>query len=147
MLSVGKKEWNSPWIKNREYIFGELMRSEDALAITVSQYLSFRYPKAIFHIDTGSGGVWSIGMAVRNKRLNPQNGFPDVLIMEPRRDYHGLCIELKTTNPWLQSGKLRKDKHLVAQSKMLDALMARGYMACFCFGFEQAKLAIDEYFK
>jgi len=129
------------------------MRQEDKIAQQVSDYLKLQYPQVIYHFDTGSGGTKSIGMAVRDKRLNPHRGYPDLFVpvVKPATStytglYHGLYIELKATTPYLKDGiTLKKNKHLEEQNDIINRLKGEGYYACFCTGFEETKAIIDWY--
>lgn len=133
-------------VKNEEY---ELYKK-------VTDYLVAQYPKVIFHFDFGSGVKLPVGLAVKQKRINPECGYPDLFISEIKEyksfdgyDYcHGLFIELKAEgkSPYLKDGKtLRKDEHIENQAKMLEMLEVRGYKAVFATGFDEAKRIIDDY--
>lgn len=132
------------------------MRVEDKLAQEVSDYIAIQYPKVIAHFDTGSGGRTTIGMAMRNKRLNKKNGYPDLFIAERGyiresdgliiSSYMGLFIELKVKSPYLKDGKtLRADNHIHEQAEMLAKLVGKGYKAVFGVGFDHCKEIIDDY--
>ena len=126
------------------------MRQEDALAQQVSDYITMQYPNVIFHFDTGSGGRTSIGMAKRNKKLNPQNGWPDLFIIAPysRLGGKGLFIELKVKSPYKKDGvTLLKDKHIHEQANRLKELHDMAYCAHFGVGFEDCKNIIDRYLR
>jgi hypothetical protein len=124
------------------------MRKEDHLATQISGYLSSQYPTIIYHFDTGSGSTTSIGMAMRNKRLNKWSGYPDLFIAEPRGKYRGLFIELKVESPFKKNGvSLKKNKHVEKQFELLQVLQKRGYFACFGVGFEQCKFIINKYLR
>jgi hypothetical protein len=121
------------------------MRPEDKLAQQVADYLRLQYPNIIPHFDTGSGGTTSIGMALRNKRLNYKRGFPDLFIAEPRGSYFGLFIELKASHIMNKNGTMKKSDHLQEQLIMLNELTKKGYYAMFGVGFDSCKAIIDEY--
>ena len=123
------------------------MRKEDKLATQISDYLSMQYPKIIYHFDLSSGGKMSIGMAVRNKRLNKITSYPDLFIAKPAGQYSGLFIELKAESIFNKNGSIKKSKHLDEQRMMLNRLMNEGYRCVFGCGFEATKNIIDEYFK
>lgn len=123
------------------------MRKEDKLAQQISDYLRMQYPKTIFHFDTGSGGTTSIGMAMRNKRLNKWRGYPDLFICEAKNEYNGLFIELKVETPFKKNGELKANEHTQEQDNFHLQLRNRGYFACFGIGFEDCKFIIDNYLK
>jgi hypothetical protein len=124
------------------------MRPEDRLSMQVSNYLKMQYPNAIFIFDLSSGGVQSIGMAMRNKRLNKWGQMPDLFIAQPNKTYHGLFIELKAKDIYKKDGvTLLKNEHVYLQSQMINELRKRGYSAHFGIGFDNCKRIIDEYLK
>ena len=61
----------------------------------------------------------------------------------------GLFIELKKegTRIFKKDGKLVADEHIREQFDMLHDLRARGYVAEFACGFDEAKKLIDDYMK
>lgn len=135
------------------------MRAEDVLVTQISTYLKMQYPKVLFHFDLSSGGKTSIGMAVRNKSINPHRGYPDLFIAEPKtkvRDndgfpfdddihYCGLYIEIKVESPFKREGGLKAGNHLKEQEQMLHQLQLKGYASGFGVGFEGVKKMIDQY--
>lgn len=132
------------------------MRKEDSLSLQLSRYLQLQYPKVIYHFDLASGGMMSIGMAMRNKRMNPVSGYPDLFIAHPKRNAIGqiiscgLFLELKSENVklFLKDGKtMVSNPHLKEQAEMLNRLSALGYSAFFGIGFSQCQKLIDEYLK
>jgi len=125
------------------------MRKEDTLTIQLSKYLQLQYPDVVFHFDTSTGGTFSIGMAVRNKKINPKKGYPDLFIAQPKNGKAGLFLELKKAGTKLlkKNGELFADEHLHDQQAMLIKLSTVGYVAKFAVGFDEAKYLIDEYLK
>lgn len=112
----------------------------------ICEYLSLQYPDVIFASDL-SGIRLPQGLANKIKSLKCKRGIPDLFIYEPRRGYYGLAIEMKATGVTIykQDGDLRTDQHLQEQEEMLTRLSHKGYLACFCIGYEKAKVIIDEY--
>jgi hypothetical protein len=114
----------------------------------VADYLKMQYPKVVFTSDS-SGIRLSIGNAKKMLALKANYKIPDLLILNPNKDYHGLIIEIKRNSEriYLKNGNLSNDKHLQAQYKTLLMLEKVGYKAVFGVGFDQCKRIIDEYFK
>ena len=108
-------------------------------------YLRATYPEVIF-ISDASGLKLPIGQATRWARLKSHRGVPDLIILEPRRNSHGLCIELKRTGEKImkKDGSL-KTVHLQEQHDLLTTLRKKGYVANFALGFEEAQQMIDTY--
>lgn len=121
------------------------MRPEDHLAQQIASYLNTQYPKIIYHFDTGSGGRTSIGMAMRNKRLNRWRGYPDLFICKSIGLWLGLFIELKTSTPYKKDGQIKTDEHLIEQQTIHTKMKSEGYRAEFGIGFEGCKKIIDDY--
>jgi hypothetical protein len=88
--------------------------------------------------------------ASRNKKIQ-KNGFkcPDILILEPRNNFSGLFIELKLETPFKKDGQIKAsaNDHLKGQLETIEKLNAKGYNACFSWGFDMTKDIIDNYLK
>ena len=124
--------------------------TELELQAQVADYIRLQYPSVIFHSDFGSGIKLTMGQAIKQKRLNGgRRAWPDMLLAEPRGDYHALFIELKREDIRIfkKDGKLVADEHIREQFDMLHDLRARGYAAEFGIGFEGTKKLIDDYMK
>lgn len=63
-------------------------------------------------------------------------GVPDMMFPAARHGYHGLFIELK----------VGKNKPTDNQRQWLADLTEQGYLAEVCYGFEEARALIDDYF-
>jgi hypothetical protein len=111
------------------------MKNEEALIQeAVINYINAQYPRLLYCASAG-GVRTSMKQAVKMKKTGYVKGFPDIFIYEPRKEWHGLAIEMKTA------------KGVVSQSqkewrKNLDQ---RNYMAFVCRSFDEAKIVIDEY--
>jgi hypothetical protein len=121
------------------------MRKEDQLAQQIANYLNTQYPKVIYHFDSGSGARLSIGMAMRNKRLNKWSGYPDLFIAQPMNGYNGLFVELKTKTPFKKDGIIKSDLHLIEQDDFISLLKSKGYWAGFGIGFDETIKLIKWY--
>jgi len=111
----------------------------------IATYLRLQYPKVIFHFDL-AGLNLSRAQAGMMKAIQGGRGWPDLFIAEPRGEYKGLFIEVKT-----EDTKLRKKDmtcatpHIQEQWSCIIDLEQRGYMARFAIGFDEAKTIIVEY--
>lgn len=122
------------------------MRAEDHLQLQVSKYLTTQYPSVIFRFDLSAGAHTSMQMAMRNKRMNPHQGYPDLIILKPKGKYGALFIELKVKSPYKKNGvDLLSNEHFQRQDKMHKKLIESGYYATFGVGFQQVKNIIDNY--
>lgn len=122
---------------------------EFILQKAVCRYLSYQYDVE-YMSDTIANLKLTAQQASRNKAIQ-KNGFkcPDLIILEPRNGYHGLFIELKLETPFKKDGSIKasKDDHLKGQLETIEKLNAKGYLACFSWGFDMTKEIIDNYLK
>jgi len=118
--------------------------SEAHLHSQICQWLRVQHPDIIFTSEA-SGQRLTIGQAKKAKTLRSGNGLPDLIIFEPRGDFHGLLMELKVVSPYRKDGSLKKDDHLKEQDETLTRLTQKGYYSEFATGFEEAKSMIEQY--
>jgi len=126
-------------MKHQEYI----------LQKAVCRFLELQYPNVLFLSDTIGNVKLTEMQASRNKQIQ-KNGFkcPDLIILEPRKGYAGLLIELKKESPFKKDGvTLYKNDHLEAQQKSIDDLISKGYLAFFKWEFDDIKALINWYMK
>ena len=93
--------------------------------------------KNILFFHCPNGGKRSCREAVKFKRMGVMAGIPDFVIPVARKDYHGLYLELKR-----KVGSNTSDN----QKWWINRLNAEGYRAIITFGFDEAVLAIENYF-
>ncbi len=103
--------------------------------MAVVQWLRLQYPKVLFTISPG-GLLTNARTGSKAKKLGYQKGVPDIIIFESRQWFHGLFIEMK-----IEGGKTSPE-----QKEYIAGLIACGYMATVCYGFDEAKKIIDNYF-
>jgi len=123
--------------------------AEKNIYYQLAQYMRYQYPKIIYKFDTGADMRLTIGQAVKQKRLNPTRGFPDLIIFARRGIHSGLFIEIKKEgkSPLKRDGTLKKDIHLHEQDKMHIRLRKEGYTGGFGVGFDECQQMIDSYLK
>ena len=121
---------------------------EYRLQKSVCQYLNYQYPDVLFLSDTVASVKLSIPQQVRNKAIQ-KSGFkcPDLIVLEPKGEYSGLFIELKTETPFKKDGEIKSNEHLKGQYETIEKLNNKGFKAMFVWSFEQAKEEIDNYLK
>jgi hypothetical protein len=120
---------------------------EKDLQILICEYIRQKYPSIIFRSDFSSGMKMSIGMAKRHKLIQSSRAFPDLFIIEPRKGFSGMFIELKRVDNavYKLDGELRKNKHLEEQQEMLNRLQEKGFYAVFGQGYKDTINKIDRY--
>lgn len=87
----------------------------------------------LFHIP--NGGSRNIIEATKLKKMGVKAGVPDLQLIVPNGEIHGLWIELKA-----QKGKLQPSQQI-----MIQRLEAQGYMCKVCFGADEAISEIKKY--
>lgn len=123
--------------------------SEDALQIAVIQWADLRQYKKrplsyyIHHSPNGgqrikrqnSKGDWYCLEGARLKDMGTQKGYPDLLMDIAKGGFHGLRIELKSSD-----GELSPD-----QKERLNVLNEEGFCAVASFGIEETIGFIEDY--
>jgi hypothetical protein len=115
--------------------YDKFLKPEDQLQIGICNYLAYAYPFATVH-HSPNEGKRSPFERYLIKLLKVMSGFPDLVIFADNRRI--LFIELKT---------IKNKKVSVAQKWWIETLTKFGFDAHVCYGFDEAKTVIDEYFK
>jgi hypothetical protein len=124
-----------------------MKQDEKKLHKAVCKYIKLKYPDLIFTSDQ-SGLKVSIGVAKQLKDTrHPERGIPDLIILEPRNQYAGLCLEFKASvdDLYLKSGNYKNTAHIKEQREVLERLRRKGYAASFAVGFDHAVSLIEDY--
>lgn len=121
-------------------------RKEESLQIQVSSYIRAKYPDVIFTSES-SGVRVSMGTAIKMKKQRSSHKLPDMIILKPMKQYHGLILELKKEGEivWLKNGSLSTNKHIQEQAETLRELARLGFVAEFAIGYTQAINIINKY--
>jgi hypothetical protein len=120
-------------------------KSEESMQIAVSEYLKLQYPSVVFTSES-SGIRLTMGQAKKAMRMRSKDKLPDMIILEPRGCYTGLCLELKKegTTVFKRDGEPYAGQ-IAEQYKTLQKLGRKGYYTRFAVGFDNAKQIIDNY--
>lgn len=125
-----------------------MKHEEYELQKAVARYLSYQYPDVDFLSDTIASVKLTERQANRNKFIQ-KSGFkcPDILLLEPKKGFYGLFIELKIQTPFKKDGTIKASSkdHLKLQQEALKKLNSKGYRAEFSWNFDMTKKIIDEY--
>ena len=92
--------------------------------------------KHMFHVPNGEQRDARTG--ARLKRMGVKRGVSDILLLVPRGEWHGLCVELKRRT----GGRLSRE-----QEEFLQFESAQGYRCAVAYGWEDAARIIEEYLK
>lgn len=124
-----------------------MRKTEENLHLKICDYLRKNYPDVLFRTDFSSGMKMSPGQAAKHKKFQKGRAWPDLFIAESNNFASGLFLEIKAENVIVfnTNGKVRKNKHLIEQDKMLKELRKKGYRARFAIGYDQAIFEIQEY--
>ena len=124
-----------------------MRKTEENLHLKICDYLRKNYPDVLFRTDFSSGMKMSPGQAAKHKKFQKSRAWPDLFIAESNNFASGLFLEIKAENVIVfnTNGKVRKNKHLIEQDKMLKELRKKGYRARFAIGYEQAIFEIQQY--
>lgn len=88
---------------------------------------------AVFHVANERKA--SIQTHIRLKKKGVKSGIPDVLVLIPNDNYHGLMIEFKS-----QKGKVSE-----SQEKMLKLFHALGYCVRIAYSADDAIIILKTY--
>jgi hypothetical protein len=102
----------------------------------VASYISYFYPNILWTASAG-GMRTTIGTAKKMKKMGYKRGCPDIIILEPNREYKGLFIELKCGG-----NKATKEQNI-----WITELNKRGYLAKVCYGSDETIKLVTEYLK
>ncbi len=124
-----------------------MIKKEEILHLKVCDYLRKNYPDVLFRTDFSSGMKMTPGQAAKHKKFQKGRAWPDLFIAESNNFASGLFLELKAEDVIVfnMNGKVRKNKHLIEQDKMLKELRKKGYRARFAIGYNQAIFEIQQY--
>ena len=110
--------------------------TEAKLQKAVVDYIKLQYPKAKYCASLGGQYQKFVSQRKKAKETGYVAGFPDLQIVEPKGNYHGLFIEIKLNKQCYASGY---------QKQWIKHLQQRGYRAEICKGFNECINLIDEY--
>ena len=124
-----------------------MIKKEEEIHLRICDYLRKNYPDVLFRTDFSSGMKMSLGQAAKHKKFQKSRAWPDLFIAESNNFASGLFLEIKAENVivFKKNGKIRHNKHLIEQNKMLKELSKKGYRARFAIGYNQAIFEIQQY--
>ena len=124
-----------------------MRKTEENLHLKICDYLRKNYPDVLFRTDFSSGMKMTPGQAAKHKKFQKSRAWPDLFIAESNNFASGLFLEIKAEDVVVfnRNGKIRKNKHLIEQDKMLKELRKKGYRARFAIGYNQAIFEIQQY--
>ncbi len=109
--------------------------SEADVQRAIIRFIRHYAPKTLY-CATNGGVKLSYMQAARMKLTGYVAGIPDLIIFEPRGQYHGLTIEVK---------KDKASKPSAVQKEWMDELNKRNYRAVCCHSVDEAIKEIETY--
>ena len=106
------------------------------------QFCKYLDLKKVLYFATSSGvflkdKASAVKIISKMKKAGFKKGLPDVMILQPNRQNHGLMIELKTL----------KGSVTPEQKVWIEKLNKQGYKAVVCKGLESAIKTLEDYLK
>jgi hypothetical protein len=113
-----------------------LESQEQATLFGWARLMENRIPelRMLYHVP--NGGHRNKIVAAKLKAEGVRGGVPDICLPVARNGYHGLYVELKRR----KGGKATPE-----QMEWIAALGEQGYFAAVCYGFDEAREAIENY--
>ncbi|HMW08411.1 MAG TPA: VRR-NUC domain-containing protein [Leptospiraceae bacterium] len=129
-ISKPKRKAKKPKINGRSFT-----REEDSIHFECIQLLKNEFPSVEWISNILDGA--RLGMLVRKhtKGMRNREGTSDIIILEPRKGFHGMCLEIKTA-----SGTLSKE-----QKDFLHRMALKNYHAIEAYGIDECFELIREY--
>lgn len=130
-----------------------MLKRETTVQLLLCDYVRGKYPTAIFRSSYADGLKLDTFHKKLRARFNSSRGFPDWQLMQSRRGFHSLLIELKAEGISLKlkrGSKLREagswsTETIEHQAHMIERLNMEGHSAHFGIGIEEAKRIVDWY--
>lgn len=112
-----------------------MAQNELKIQIAVVNWIKWNFPEMLYCASAG-GMRTSLSVAKKMKASGYVKGFPDLQIMHPTNNHHGMFIELKADKKCYASKE---------QKEWVEKLNERGYYAVVCKGFDESIEQITEY--
>lgn len=114
-------------------------RAEHDEQVALFAWMKLAHPEAWAHCYAiPNGGHRHAAVARKMKAEGVRKGVPDLCLALPRRNWHGLYVELKATGT--TACAVSKE-----QREWISRLLYAGYQARVAHGFDEAKQVIEDY--
>jgi len=110
---------------------------EQAMLFEWVELAKGKYPELSMMFAIPNGGYRHKATARAMKRQGVLAGVCDILLPVSRQGCHGLFVEMKRKGGRLQDNQL----------DFIESVRKQGYKAEVCYGFEEAKTAIEDYLR
>ena len=113
-----------------------LERDEQELLFEWIEYATCKHPEVALCFHIPNGGHRNAREAHNLRLQGVRAGVPDICLPVPRGGYGALYVELKRK----RGGRVSEQQRV-----WIDALNRAGNKAVVCYGFDEAKKAIEDY--
>ncbi len=110
-------------------------REEDSIHFECIQLLKNEFPNVEWVSNILDGAKLGEKVMKRHAGMRNRPGTSDIIILEPRKGFHGMCLEVKTL-----TGKVSQE-----QRDFLDRMKRKGYHVTTGHGLDDCFMAIREY--
>jgi len=118
--------------------------SENQEQRALVKWLSMHPVLKDYYLKNNNEGKRTEAQGWNLKLMGLRSGVSDLFIAYPTNRYHGLWLEVKRNIIYSPSQK--KNDTWIAQQEWIDRMNDIGYFATFCFGWEDGKRIVEEYF-
>ena len=114
------------------------VRSEHSAQVRLVMHVRTFYPDVLI-VAVPNGAAVSGLHRIRLVAEGLLSGFPDLMILEPRRAFHGLFVEMKSEVKTAVTSEVQKLVH--------KQLLLKGYQVRVCKGYAEAKDMVLQYLR
>jgi len=112
------------------------MRIEDSNQKALITWFNMQYPYfKDFLVAVRNEAKRTPGGHINAIQMGLKQGFPDLMLLIPRKSFHGLCIEMKSP----------KGRCTPKQKRYHEALPTMGYSVAVCYSWLEGKKVIEDY--
>lgn len=126
-----------------------MKRAEEQTHKAICRYIKLQYRSVIFTSEQSGLKVPGYYANLLKATRAPERGLPDIWILEPSYEFHGLLLEVKNSpkDIFKRSGAWRETEHLKNQRMCIELLRSKGYCATFVTGVDHAMQVINAYLR
>tara|TARA_Y100000310_G_C20335396_1_gene647253 strand:- start:36 stop:467 length:432 start_codon:yes stop_codon:yes gene_type:complete len=129
---------------------GKRLDLEHAEQVALVQWADYQWVGGDAHLGdylfaVPNGARMAMNTAKKMKAEGLRSGVPDLMLAIPVDGYYGLFIEMKKGREHFKGQAAVKNAVSENQKAWMSRLRSQGYFCVVCYGFDEAKTAIQEY--